>query len=177
MVARLDFWSVSLAQKPKSAVGGEEAREVTEVSNSCIVETTPTNNFPSGLTYLDLASRVKKHVVTLDISVDNLTVVQMLETTTGLWRASRDAKVQCSAVLSAPYATTHLQADRRNLILLHLVLLNHVRQSAALHKLHDHPEVRVLDEESLEKVDNVRVSRLAHNEDLVDYQLLAGLLS
>jgi hypothetical protein len=74
------------------------------------------------------------------------------------------------------HETTHLERDTRDLILFHCIMLNNVRQRSSLHKLHHHPEIIALDEIRLEEVDNVRVLRLLHDQDLVHDQLLPWLV-
>ena len=62
-----------------------------------------------------------------------------------------------------------------DLALRHQVRGDHVRQAAALHVLHDDPEV-VLIEEGIDVVDDIWVPRRAHDENLVDDEVLLRLL-
>jgi hypothetical protein len=62
MVARLLFDSVSLAQNPKSA------------KRKLVHHTYPSSE---SLTDLDIADTVEQHIVTLDISVDNVLRMQV----------------------------------------------------------------------------------------------------
>jgi hypothetical protein len=71
----------------------------------------------------------------------------------------------------------YLKADPCNLILLELVILNDVCQSPSLHELHNDPELSILDEKGLDEVNDVRVMRFLHDDDLVDDELLSRLLS
>ena len=66
MVARLDFWSVSLAQKPKSA-GARLATFDEYVARWA-------------LTDLDVPTSIKQHVVALNITVDDVLAMEMSET-------------------------------------------------------------------------------------------------
>jgi hypothetical protein len=63
MVARLLFDSVSLAQNPKSA-----ENEVSKLRDEAI---------PKSLTDFYIADTVEQHVVTLDVSVDNVLRMQV----------------------------------------------------------------------------------------------------
>lgn len=70
---------------------------------------------------------------------------------------------------------THLEANTTYLILLQRIVLNYVRQRTSLHVLHHHPQIAALHEVRLQKVDNIRMLRLLHHQDLIDDKLLAGL--
>lgn len=70
----------------------------------------------------------------------------------------------------------HLQANTRDLILLQLIILNDVCQCTTFHELHNNPQIRRLDQESIQEVDNVRVLRLFHNHNLGHNELLSRLL-
>lgn len=65
MVARLDFDSVSLAQKPKSAVG--------IVSNGKVRGENERTDF-------DISYTIQQDIVTLDISMDNVLTMQVSKT-------------------------------------------------------------------------------------------------
>lgn len=60
MVARLLFDSVSLAQKPKSAIG--------DILSVMLSE----NRYLYERTNLDIADTIQQNVVTLDITMDNI---------------------------------------------------------------------------------------------------------
>ncbi len=102
-------------------------------------------------TKLDVAVHAEQHVVGLDITVDDAVPVEVLETLGGLAR------------------------DGGNLALGHQVGGDDVCQRAAFHVLHDNPEL-VLVQEGIYVVDDVGVSRSAHDKDLVDNEILLGLL-
>ena len=72
MVARLFFWSVSLAQKPKSA------RKIALVLQKKWVKR-------KGLTDLDVAAGVKEDIVRLDIAVDDVLRVKVRQSFASLW--------------------------------------------------------------------------------------------
>jgi hypothetical protein len=102
-------------------------------------------------TELDVAREREQDVVRLDVAVDHAVAVEVLE------------------------ALARLAADGRDLALRHQVRGHDVRERAALHVLHDDPEV-VLVQEAVDVVHDVRVPRGAHDEDLVDDQVLLRLL-
>ena len=100
---------------------------------------------------LDVPFLREQHVVALDVPMDHLLRVQELQ------------------------ALQHLPTHRRDLVLAHHVEGHHVRQAAALHVLHDHPELDA-DQVAVDEIDNVLVLAGAHDDDLVEDQLLLGLL-
>lgn len=65
MVARFDFWSVSLAQKPKSAKN--------LVSKNGLKERDRNNE----LTNFHIAAGIKENVVALNVAMDDILAVQM----------------------------------------------------------------------------------------------------
>lgn len=85
MVARLLRCSVSLAQKPKSAVTLSVWLSLADAGR---------------LTNFDVAAAVKENVVTLDIAVDNVLVVQVLKTLASLEDVS-NVHIQ-NAILNSP---------------------------------------------------------------------------
>ena len=68
----------------------------------------------------------------------------------------------------------YLSADSRNLPLAHNVESNHISQTATLHVFHHHPEVQTM-EVTVQKVDNILVLAVLHNQNLIDDQILLGL--
>lgn len=72
-MARFDLDSVSFAQKPKSAGDAGQRRWFR-------------NRVESSLTNLDVTPGIQKHVVTLDITVDDALRVQVLQSLTSLYR-------------------------------------------------------------------------------------------
>lgn len=72
-------------------------------------------------------------------------------------------------------ALARLTAHRGDLAFSHQIRSDDVRERAALHVLHHDPQL-VLVKERVDVVDNIRVPRRAHNEDLVDDKILLGLL-
>lgn len=68
-----------------------------------------------------------------------------------------------------------LPANRGNLPFRHDVECHDICQASTLHKLHDHPELAPA-EVAVDKVDNVGVGALLHDQNLVDDQVLLGLL-
>ena len=68
-----------------------------------------------------------------------------------------------------------LARDSSNLPLRHQVRSDDVRQRTALHVLHDYPEL-ILMQERVDVVDDVRMPRRPHDEDLVDDEVLLRLL-
>lgn len=75
MVARLDRCSVSLAQNPKSA---RVWLAVVQRKQAC-----------SERTNLDVATAVEEHVVTLDVSVNNVLVMEVLQALAGLYKCKQ----------------------------------------------------------------------------------------
>jgi hypothetical protein len=69
MVARLDLLSVSLAQKPKSAVIGQLRTR---------------DKWVTKLTDLDVATGIKEDIVTLDVAMDDILVVQVFKSAASL---------------------------------------------------------------------------------------------
>lgn len=78
-------------------------------------------------------------------------------------------------VVKVSNAPQRLLAHRGNLGLCHHVRRHHVCQRTAFHVFHDDPEF-ALDQEGVDEVDNVLVLGFAHDENLVDDELLFGLL-
>ncbi len=74
---------------------------------------------------------------------------------------------------------TYLEADGRNLLFGDDgIVVNNISQGTTLHVLHDNPQLgEVVPQEGVEEVDNVGVSAVLHDHDLVDDELLAGLVS
>ena len=70
MVARLERCSVSLAQKPKSALG----RSAIEKGREGKVQRTD----------LDIAATVEKNIIGLDVTVNDVLLVKVLQALTGL---------------------------------------------------------------------------------------------
>ena len=71
--------------------------------------------------------------------------------------------------------TTHFETDAGNLILFKRVVLNNIGESTTLHVLHDDPELIAANKVRLQEVDNVRMLRLLHDENLVHNELYARL--
>lgn len=80
MVARLSFCSVSLAQKPKSAV------KKGKVSVS-VLHQVDEGGRGDELTDLNVALAVEEDVVALDISVDDILLMQVIEALARLTKA------------------------------------------------------------------------------------------
>lgn len=102
-------------------------------------------------TQFDIAHHTQQHVITLNIPMNDPMSMQMLQ----------------------PLA--RLPRHRGDLALGHKVRGDHIREGTTLHVLHHDPEV-VLVQERIDVVDDVRVARAAHDQDLVDDQILLGLL-
>lgn len=102
-------------------------------------------------TQFDVAVHAQQHVVTLDIAMDDAVPVQVFEALGGF-----------------PGYGGYLTFG-------HQIGGDNVCQGASFHVLHDDPKV-VLVEEGVDVIDNVGVSRCAHDENLVDDQILLGLL-
>ena len=103
------------------------------------------------LTELDVALEGEEDVVALDVAVDDAIFMEVLQ------------------------AFERLPTDGRDLSLGHDVARDDVGQGASLHVLHDDPEV-ALEQERVDKVDDVAVTTLLHDEDFVDDQVLLRLL-
>jgi hypothetical protein len=71
----------------------------------------------------------------------------------------------------------YLETDSGDLLFGHVVVINDIGQGAAFHVFHDHPQVSILDQERVQKVDNVGMLRFFHDKDFIDDQFLAGLVS
>lgn len=69
----------------------------------------------------------------------------------------------------------YLATDGGNLTLGHDVKGDNIRQTSTFHIFHDHPQV-ASDEKTIHKVDNVPMFALLHHDNLVDDQILLGLL-
>jgi hypothetical protein len=119
--------------------------------DECLVGSNANAAIDKARTELDVTVQTEQHIVRLDIPMDDPMSMQMLE------------------------ALTRLPAHRRDLALRHQIRRDHVRQAPALHVLHDDPEV-VLMQEAVDVVHDVRVPARAHDEDLVDDQVLLRLL-
>ena len=68
-----------------------------------------------------------------------------------------------------------LSRNSSDLALAHQVSSHNIRQRPSLHVLHHHPKL-ILMQERVNIIDNVRVTRRAHNKDLVDNEVLLRLL-
>src|SRR5258708_33075904 len=68
-----------------------------------------------------------------------------------------------------------LATNGRNLAFGHEIGGNDIGQAPALHILHDNPEV-ILPQETVDIVDDIRMTGRAHDENLVDDQVLLRLL-
>lgn len=93
----------------------------------------------------------QQDVVTLDVAVDHVVLVQVFQP---LQRFPR---------------------NRSDLSLRHDVARHDVRETATFHVLHDDPQVS-LEQEGVDKVDDVLMARFLHDEDFVDDQVLLRLL-
>ena len=85
-MARLDRCSVSLAQNPKSA---RVWLAVVQRKQACFERTN-----------LDVATAIEEHVVTLDISVNDVLVVEVLQALAGLYKCKR--LFTCQSVVILP---------------------------------------------------------------------------
>jgi len=68
-----------------------------------------------------------------------------------------------------------LATNSRDLAFGHKIGCNHICQASALHILHDDPEI-ILPQETVDVVDNIRMTRRTHDKNLVDDQVLLRLL-
>lgn len=103
------------------------------------------------LTEFDVSIQRQEDVVTLDISVNHVVFVQVFQ------------------------PLQRLPRDSRDLSLGHDVARHDIGQTSTFHILHDDPEIS-LEEERVDKVDDILVSRFFHDEDLVDDEVLFRLL-
>lgn len=102
-------------------------------------------------TKFDIARQAQKDIVALNVPMDDSVPMKVFE------------------------ALARLPAHRSDLAFSHQVRSDNVRERAALHVLHHDPQL-VLVKERVDVVDNIRVPRRAHHEDLVDDEILLGLL-
>ena len=68
-----------------------------------------------------------------------------------------------------------LATNSGNLAFGHEIRRDHIRQAAALHILHDDPEV-ILPQETVDIVDDIRMAGGAHDENLIDDEIFLRLL-
>lgn len=68
-----------------------------------------------------------------------------------------------------------LPAHRRNLALRHDIDRNNVRQAASFHELHNHPQLSST-EIAIDKVYNIGMRAILHDEDFVYNEILLRLL-
>lgn len=68
-----------------------------------------------------------------------------------------------------------LAADRGDLAFCHDIEGDNIRKTASLHILHNDPELSTA-QEAVDEVDNVGMRALLHDQDLIDNQVLLGLL-
>ena len=108
-------------------------------------------NQTQGQTEFDVAVHAQQNIVTLDVAMDDAVPVQVFKTLGCFPRYCR------------------------YLPLGHQVGGDDVGEGASFHVLHDDPKV-VLVEERIDVIDDVGVSRGAHDENFVDDQILLGLL-
>ena len=94
--------------------------------------------------------QAEQHVVALDVTMDDPVSMEMLKT------------------------LARFPGDGGNLTLAHQIGGDHIRQTSALHVLHNHPQLGLIQERVYE-VDDVRVPRGLHYEDLVDNEILLRL--
>lgn len=100
---------------------------------------------------LDVAVHAEQDVVGLDIAVNDTLGVQELQA------------VEC------------FTAHGRNLTFGHHIEGDHIGKTAAFHVLHHNPEVAA-DKERVHEVDDVLVPAVPHDQNLVDDEILLGLL-
>jgi hypothetical protein len=103
------------------------------------------------LTKLDVSLQTKKDVVRFDVAMDDSLLMEVLES------------LEC------------LPRHSSNLSLAHDVARDDVGERSTLHVLHHNPKV-ALEQERVDIVDNIAMPRLLHDEDLVDDEILLGLL-
>jgi hypothetical protein len=101
-------------------------------------------------TEFDIPPKAQQYVITLDIPMNNAMTMEMLQS------------LAC------------LPAHSRNLALCHQVRSNDICQTSPLHILHYDPKI-ILVQKRVDVVYNVRVSRSAHDEDLVNDEVFLGL--
>lgn len=68
-----------------------------------------------------------------------------------------------------------LPADSSDLTLSHDVAGNDVGQASTFHVFHDDPQIATV-KEGIDKVDDVGMPRRLHDQDLIDDEILLGLL-
>lgn len=102
-------------------------------------------------TELNVTIHAQENIVAFNVTMDDTVSMEMLES------------LGC------------LARDGRNLAFRHKVGGDDVRERASLHVFHDNPEF-VLVEERVDVVDDVGVARRAHDKNLVDDEILLGLL-
>ena len=103
------------------------------------------------LTEFDIPDQAKQDVVALDITMDNTMPMEMLKT------------------------LARLATHSGNLAFGHEIRGDHIRQAAALHILHDDPEV-ILPQETIDIVDDIRMAGGTHDENLIDDEIFLRLL-
>ena len=99
----------------------------------------------------DTPLHAQEDVVGLDIPMDDTLAVQELQ------------------------PMQRLATDGANLALGHHIKCHDIRQTPALHVLHDDPQV-ALHQERVHEVDDILVPAVLHDQDLVDDEILLGLL-
>jgi len=95
------------------------------------------------LTELDVTRHTQEDVIALDISMNHAVRVQMSQTLSGL------------------------SADSSNLTLSHDVARDNIGQTSTFHVLHNDPKIALV-KERVDVVDDVRMSRRFHHQNLVD---------
>jgi hypothetical protein len=91
------------------------------------------------LTDLDVSAAIEQDVVTLDVSVDDVQVVQVFQSLTGLFVVSK-----CPDFWHTSHIT-YLETDSSDLVFGNGgIVIDDVGQSTSLHKLHDYPELELL---------------------------------
>jgi hypothetical protein len=102
------------------------------------------------LTEFYIACHTQKHIVALDISMDDFLLVQMFQTLGNLPRNSS------------------------NLPLSHKIRSDYIRQWTTLQVLHDDPHV-IFVQKRVNVVDYIGMARGPHDPDLIDNEVFLGL--
>ena len=101
-------------------------------------------------TELDVTSGTQQNIVTLDVTVNDAALMQMLQ--------------------SLRYLPTHC----RNLALRQEVYTNNVREAATFHILHRNPDL-VFEKKRVNVIDDICMMQSPHYEDLIHDKLLFRL--
>jgi hypothetical protein len=73
--------------------------------------------------------------------------------------------------------SAYLVANTRNLLLFERITVDDIGESSTFHEFHDDPEFGTIDEERIEEIDNVGMLRFFHDQNFVDDELFARLMT